>query len=619
MSNYYGSRKDRIKVIRTIAQVIVLGILAVFVVWALFFPKTYQPYNPDDASVVSGADKGFLALSYFGVDRTGTSTLISTERLDEHLKALSDLGYVTITQEDILHYYQDGTPLPDKALFLFFEDGRQDTAIFTEKILEKYGMLGTMLTYAEKLENRENTFLAGPDLKKLVESTWWELGTNGYRLSYINVYDRYDRFLGELDAKEFVRLNDYMERDYNHYLMDYIRDKDGLPVESHQGMVNRITRDYDLMDRIYTEKLGYLPSLYVLMHSNTGMFGNIESVSDVNAQNMTRLFAMNFNREGYSLNDRTSSLYDLTRMQPQAYWYTNHLLMRIWDDLPDGEKETIQFVVGDTQAAENWSLVEGAAEFKPEQIILTCTPGGEGIMELTDAAWRDVSLSTRLTGNQLGTQTIYLRASDDLSEYISVTLEEDTLILSQTAGAGEESLCEIPLRTLDDEPAVSVEEDSWNALQAELSVRAEFADSLGEEAAMERSQQEAAKQQPATVAEGAQEYIPELDLNQLGDRKLEILLQGTDLQVLVDEKPAAHVQVADSNAGGIYLASASVAKTYSQRNLADDGYDGVFEQLVVSSPDGTVLYDNRLSGLAKVLDTAQVIFDAVVTWFINTF
>ncbi len=102
------------------------------------------------------------------------------------------------------------------------------------------------------------------------------------------------RFLGELTSREYIELTDYMGRDYNHYLMDYIRDKDGLPVESQQMMRERITHDYDLMNDIYTEEIGELPDFYVLMHANTGMFGNNEAVSEVNEENITRLLFCKF-------------------------------------------------------------------------------------------------------------------------------------------------------------------------------------------------------------------------------------------------------------------------------------------------------------------------------------
>lgn len=67
--------------------------------------KTYQPYSESQVSPTT--DTGFIALSYFGVDRIGdTSTLIGGKQLREHLKALKDNGYVTITQEDIEKYYE---------------------------------------------------------------------------------------------------------------------------------------------------------------------------------------------------------------------------------------------------------------------------------------------------------------------------------------------------------------------------------------------------------------------------------------------------------------------------------------------------------------------------------
>ena len=75
-----------------------------------------------------------------------------------------------------------------------FEDGRRDTVLFSEKILEKYNYKATILSYADKFAEKDPKFLSAKDLKKLQDNGYWELGTNGYRLSYINSYDRYDRF-----------------------------------------------------------------------------------------------------------------------------------------------------------------------------------------------------------------------------------------------------------------------------------------------------------------------------------------------------------------------------------------------------------------------------------------
>ncbi|MET3291869.1 UNVERIFIED_CONTAM: hypothetical protein ABID98_004439 [Brevibacillus sp. OAP136] len=147
-------KKDRKKVIKTIVQFAILLIVGTLLYQAVFQVTSYA--EPDHKAWTN--EKGFIALSYFGVGRTGTSKLIAKNQLDEQLQALHDQGYVTISQQDILDYYNKKKPLPDKALFLSFEDGRNDSALFAEPILEKYNYKATALSYANKVGNSDNKF-----------------------------------------------------------------------------------------------------------------------------------------------------------------------------------------------------------------------------------------------------------------------------------------------------------------------------------------------------------------------------------------------------------------------------------------------------------------------------
>ena len=176
-------RKNRKKVVRSIAEGILLIGLLVLIICAVHTFDSYEPYEETWVEMATDEeDTGFIALSYFGVDRNETKNLISTERLQEHMDALSASGYVTITQQDILDYYKEGKKLPKKSLFLMFEDGRRDTAIFAQKVTEKYNYISTILTYAQKFETGDSKFLMPDDLEELKNGTFCELGTNGYRL-----------------------------------------------------------------------------------------------------------------------------------------------------------------------------------------------------------------------------------------------------------------------------------------------------------------------------------------------------------------------------------------------------------------------------------------------------
>lgn len=564
-NEFSPKRKDRKKVIRGTLQGLILFVLLIVIIKALFSFKEYKPFNIEEISTNSN-EKGFITLSYFGVDRDGSDTLISTKDLEKQIKSLKDNGYVTITQEDILDYYNKGKKLPEKSMFLLFEDGRRDTAIFAQKILEKHNYKGTILTYADKFEKEDPKFLMPKDLLKLKNSTYWELGTNGYRLEFINVFDREENFLGELTSIEFSELQDTIDRDYNHYLMDYIRDEDSVPFESYDEMKARISNDYKKLSEIYNNDLGGVPELYAIMHSNTGQFGTNNRVSDVNEEWINKLFAMNFNREGFSLNTKESFIYDLTRLQPQAYWSTNHLLMRLYDDT----KEEINFVIGDKEKALDFEEVKGQIEFIDDKVILTSLPKDTGLLKLKNSeGYKDINTSVYLNGNVIGSQGIYLRAIDDLSNSLAVKLINDKIEVTETLGGNKEVIFSKELNT--------------------------FGEYL-------------------TFSNGAK-----VDIKEKGNKKLDISLSGNNLSINIDDETiVSDLEVKVLDKGSVYLESAFGEYGYSQRNIADDVYDGVFKELKITDINEEVLYDANLKGFELIKYNVKNTFNKVINWFIRT-
>jgi len=584
--------------------------------------KTYRPY---DATTVetTGKDTGFVALSYFGVDRIGdTSTLIGEDRLREHLSALKDQGYVTISQKDIEEYYQDQRPLPEKSLYLMFEDGRRDTAIFAQGTLEWLNYRATMFTYPEKFDLNDTKFLTPDDLKELTDSTFWEMGTNGYRLEYINVFDRYNNYIGEINPLRYAMMQKYFRRNYNHFLMDYIRDKNGMPKESFRQMQSRVTYDYDKMYDIYSKELGYMPTVYSLMHANTSQFGNNDEVSAVNEKWIRKYFNMNFNREGFCFNQRNSSIYDLTRMQPQPYWPINHLLMRIKYDTHND----IHFIEGDKIRQEHWTLTKGASEFKGEQLFLTTLPEDTALTRLKGSTnYKDIAVSVQVEGNTLGSQEIYLRANNDLSRYICVSLANGNLIVTEKNGGNKTELYRNMLSLIDGNTIPSVEEDKKAAEIDEYETMARYAEST-DQAREYKARAEKRKQDPApSVAEGGEPYYGALSVHQRSDRHLDISLKGDSISVRVDNQDAASDIPVSITEGGSLLLGADWhgGEGWSQRNLADDVYDAVFEKLIVkSNPSSDVseqktLYTSELKGWEKVKFNLNKAWEFLLGWFLK--
>ncbi len=555
-NTFSPKKKDRIKIARGILQGIILIILLIAIIKALFSFSVYEPYNSSKLS--NNQDSGFITVSYFGVDRTGSDTLISTKRLDEHLKALKDNGYVTITQKDVMDYYLEGKALPPKSLFLLFEDGRRDTAIFSQKIIEEYNLKATMLTYADKFAKEDSKFLSSKDLLELVESSYWELGTNGYRLEYINVFDKDSNYLGNLNSVEFAESASNIERDYNHYLMDYIRDEHNIPIESYEEMKQRIDSDYEALSKVYTEELRQVPKLYALMHSNTGQFGTNDKVSEINKKWIKELFNMNFNREGYSLNSKDSSIYDLTRIQPQSYWSTNHLLMRIWDDT----KQDIEFVVGDKEKASKFKEVSGKAEFKDDTIILTSLSEGKGTLKLLSSDnYKDIKISTILNGNIIGSQGIYLRSNEDQSDSICVQLMNNVISIIENSKGSSNVIFSLDL---------------------------------------------------------SKDKEKKIDIRDEGSKKIDITLVNDKISLDIDgTNVVKDLVITNENQGSVYLESAWGEYGYSQRNIADDVYDGVFKKFRITDVNDNELYDSSLKGVDSIIDSFRSFTKKIIDLFIK--
>lgn len=614
------ARIDHHKRIRFIAEGLFLVAVLAIIIDALFVFSTYQPYTAAD--VADGDDHGFVALSYFGVDRTGTHDLIGADLLDEHLAALHKNGYVTVTGKDVQNYYHQGTPLPKHALFLNFEDGRRDTAVFAEKLLEKYNYHAMMSTYADNLKGDDSKFLRPKELTDLTQHGYWEMGTNGYRLYYINVFDRWHHYLGNMNPVVYAHLTSVLGRDYNHYLMDYIRDDKNFPVETYQVMKDRISDDYTMLRDTYTEDFGYVPETNILMHANTGRFGNHEDVSRVNESWIRKLFKMNFNREGDSHNDGQSSIYDLTRMEPRAYWPVNHLLMRIRDDGADD----IQFEPGDPDQYNQWDVREGAAQFKDEKVILTTEGLGQGVMALKDSDhFRNLHVTADWQGNQYGTQKIMLRANKALNSYVVVALVNNNLVVGECNQGSYQQLQKIDLQLFDGQNYLSEDEDKKAVAETEREVLARYAPNTTMAEKQINNLQEEENKEARSVDEGSPEYRPALSYHKRGNRKVDIELHDDLLSVTIDGRPAVvNETVRRTDEGSLVLAARWPGYGYSQTNLADDVYDGVFAGLKVTEwnpqdDNSHVLYDVHYHGWNKLKYKAHIWWRKILDWALSHF
>ena len=133
------------------------------------------------------------------------------------------------------------------------------------------------------------------------------------------------------------------------------------------------------------------------------------------------------------------------------------------------------------------------------------------------------------------------------------------------------------------------------------------------------AQDEVENMEVDSVEEGGEPFIPEMQIHELGDRKVDIFLRNNKLSVDIDNKEAVKdLSLSERPGGYIYLESAWGEYGYSQRNLADDVYDGVFEDLVIIDMDkeDEVIYMNKLQGRELILGKIKDRWNKIINWFI---
>lgn len=619
-------RDNRKKAVRTVVQIVLLAYVIIFFTVSAVQRNTLQKEaaapSVDAAYDSGGGEKSsFIAISYPGLTRSKslTSKLVNKDVFAEQIEALKASGYVTISQADIINYYFYFGGLPQKALFLIFEDGIRDTTSLAQDVLDANAYRATICTYANNLADVNSKFVTAADLKALVNNGRWEMGTNGYRISYINVFDRYGNYFGHLNGNEFLQIQQYLWRDYNHFLMDFKRDRDRLREESAEELRLRIENDYEQMQSKYMTELKQIPNLYILMHSNTGAFGTDPTASEANRAGLTNLFTMNFNRQGSCLNTLDSSIYDLSRLQVQSYFSTNHLLMRIKDDI-NGE---VAFVTGDEREADHWYVDEGVAEFKGNEIVLTTTPMGKGWMTLKQKLMLDLDMTVTLQGNLLGCQSINLRSDRSLKRGIQVALENNDLVVRSL----EQNNAELFRRSLfefDGGPFISKQEDEYNGLVALQKAIIQYDEDAERVEEAKAKLAELENTPVVTLEAGGTPYYPEVDISDRGNRKLRIRLVGSRLSVWIDEKPMVDQLLVSAPHPGNISFGAQVYiddDKYSQRYLYDDVYDAVFVDPVIydAQNTGSLLYSYTLTQSQTFNSVITRWFNNIVNFFLNNF
>ena len=144
--------------------------------------------SPETGHVVSLDVLVYHNIAELEEDVEGSEAVISPERFREHLEALSEAGFNSVSVSDILGFVEKGLPFPEKALLITFDDGYLSNYEYALPILAKQGMKALVSTIGismgtDKYRDTDRVdmpYFGWDEARKMVASGIFEIGSHSY-------------------------------------------------------------------------------------------------------------------------------------------------------------------------------------------------------------------------------------------------------------------------------------------------------------------------------------------------------------------------------------------------------------------------------------------------------
>ena len=122
------------------------------------------------AYIMHSAKDSVPVLNYHQInDRDENALTVHTDQFEAQMKYLADNGYHTITPEEMIAAWDNGTALPDKPVIITFDDGYADNYRCAFPILQKYNLRGTIFLISDFIGTYPN-YLTWAQVDEMQES-----------------------------------------------------------------------------------------------------------------------------------------------------------------------------------------------------------------------------------------------------------------------------------------------------------------------------------------------------------------------------------------------------------------------------------------------------------------
>ncbi len=406
---------------RVLSVILQFAVILLVIGWMIYILTVRGAPAPQNKDAWTRRD-GFVAVSFSAVGRTDASPHLPRAMLKKHLEALQAAGFETISTQNLLDYYYHGEPLPDKPVYLMFEGGRKDGAIYGQEILTKTGMRATMFIHPKKMDEWNKTFLSRSQIASLSANPFWEVGAMANEI-----------YLPGTENRE--------RPDY--YLAEYLHDQNGARIETPEEFAVRAENDYSASKSLLGKVTGREIPAYIFSPANS--LGNTQpdDMDYLNNQLLEKYFRLAFSREGVPFNSHATNPRQLTRLLVPADMNTGDLLAILGAGLAS---EGPYVFKGNADSDRRWRSITGQIEYLPDGIAFRPAADQFAFAWLIGSEdWGDVDLRVGLPNRPQDEINLYLRFNSRQSFLRLHVVGGLILAQERTPGLGITTLASFPV------------------------------------------------------------------------------------------------------------------------------------------------------------------------------
>ena len=267
-------------------------------------------------------DQGVPVLLYHGLTPVDGDPILanplnrSTAVFEDHLRALQEAGFKSVSAEQVNAWLHGQGPLPKRPVLITFDDARLDSLQYADPLLKKYGFQATMFVPLVNVEGYLAKYATWKDLERYQATGRWELQFHG---------DQAHKHIA-IDAQGRQGL----------YLINKRWMDNEQRLETDAEWTARIRDDHKSGKEKMAHHTGRTPVAFSFPEGNFGQddIPNTLQAAPVNIRQASEAFGSVYHQDGYGINPSSRDPAFLTRYEPEQGMTGRALVRHLIDSQP---------------------------------------------------------------------------------------------------------------------------------------------------------------------------------------------------------------------------------------------------------------------------------------------